>query len=116
MIRKKDINEINSKIDALSGPVMRKAVAYEREHDFLKEININIAKCSVVFDEKSIRYAVKIEYDFAPTMLYIEDDGEAALNERFRAMNELRLIPTNQLDQVQLAIERAKKLNAGGIE
>ena len=49
-------------------------------------------------------------------MLYIEDDGEAALNERFRAMNELRLIPTNQLDQVQLAIERAKKLNAGGIE
>ena len=50
MIRKKDINEINSKIDALSGPVMRKAVAYEREHDFLKEIKVNIAKCSVVFD------------------------------------------------------------------
>ena len=116
MIRKKDINEINSKIDALSGPVMRKAVAYEREHGFLKEINVNIAKRTEEIDEKSIRYAVKIEYDFAPTMLYIEDDGEAALNERFRAMNELRLIPTNQLDQVQLAIERAKKLNAGGIE
>lgn len=116
MIRKKDINEINSKLDALSGQVIKKATAYDREHDFLKEIKVNIAKCSVIFDEKSIRYAVKIEYDFAPTILYIEDDGEATLNERLRAMNELRLIPTNQLDQIQFAIERAKKLNAGGTE
>lgn len=114
MVRKKDIKELNDKIDAISGTIIKKATAYDKDHDFLKEITVNVEKCNVFFDEKSLRYAIKIEYKIPPTVLYVDDNGETSFNSQLKAMNELKLIPINQLDSVINAIEKAKKMNQEG--
>lgn len=114
MIRKKDINGINSKLDSITGAMSKKAEAYDKEHKYLKDVKINIDKAYAFFDEKTLRYVVKIDYNVMPTTLYIDDDGEAIVNNRFRAMNELNLIPLEDLQKVSKAISNAAKLNKGG--
>lgn len=114
MVRKKDIKQINDKIDAISGTIMRKATAYDRDHDFLKEITVNVEKCNIFFDEISLRYAIKIEYGISPTVIYVDDNGETSFNPKLKALNELKLIPIEQLDNIIHAIERVKKMNQEG--
>lgn len=114
MVRKKDINEINSKLDAISGTILEKANKYDREHSYLSDVDIRVAKAYAFFDEKTFRYAVKIELSVAPITLYVEDNGECAFNPRLKAMNELGLIPISDLDIVSNAIAGAIKKNSGG--
>lgn len=114
MIRKKDITEISSKIDALSGEVMSKANRYDREHGYLQDVDIRVEKAFAFFDESTLRHAVKIEFRVNPIVLYIEDNGECTFNPRLKAMNELGLIPISDLDIVSNAIAKAKRENSGG--
>lgn len=114
MIRKKDIQAIDNKLDRLSSSVMEKATKYDREHDFLKQIDIRIDKAYAYFDETSLRYVVKIAYSIPETIIYVEDNGECVLNPRFKAMNELKLIPISELDKVANAINKVIELNSGG--
>lgn len=114
MIRKKDIQAIDSKLDRLSESVIRKATKYDREHDFLEQIDIHVNKAYAYFDETSLRHVVKITYSIPETIIYVEDDGECVLNPRFKAMNELKLIPISDLDKVANAINKVKELNSGG--
>jgi hypothetical protein len=117
MIRKKDIQQINntvqqieSKVDTLTSKTMWKAQEYDRLMNALKCVKINIAKAYATFDEESMRYVVKIDYNVPQAVLYIADDGETELNSRFKAMNDLKLIPLDDLAKVQDAINKAIKL------
>lgn len=114
MIRKKDLDNINARLDAISGSVMDKASKYSRQQELLKQFNIRVDKAYACFDERSLRFAVKIELKVPTITLYIDDDGESEFNPRFSAINELRLIPIEDLDIVAAAIEKAKKENAQG--
>lgn len=118
MIRKKDIQQINNtvqqiedKVDTLTSTTMWKAREYDKLVEALKSVSINVGKCYATFDENTMRYVVKIDYNVPQTVLYISDSGEAEFNTRFRAMNDLNLIPLNDLDAVKNAIDKAKKLN-----
>lgn len=117
MIRKKDIQQINntvqeieSKVDILTAKTMWKAQEYDKLMNALKCVKINVAKAYATFDEESMRYVVKIDYNVPQTVLYIADDGETELNSRFKAMNDLKLIPLDDLGKVQEAINKAIKL------
>lgn len=111
MIRKKDFQQLNNKIDELTSTTMRKAREYDKLNEALKNITINVKKVYAAFDESTMRYVVKIDYNVPQSVLYIADDGEAEFNSRFKAMNDLRLIPLDDLDNVRNAIEKAIKLN-----
>lgn len=113
MIRKRDIQEIHNKLDTITDTTSRKALAYDREQEYLGEVQIRVEKAYASFDEKAMRYSVKIEYKVQPTVLYIDDDGEPTLNTRFRAMNKLNLIPLSDLDLIMEAVNKAKNLNGG---
>lgn len=118
MIRKKDIQQINntvqeieSKVDILTAKTMWKAQEYDRLINALKCVKINVAKAYATFDENTMRSVVKIEYSVPQTVLYVSDDGETELNSRFKAMNDLKLIPIDNLEVVQQAIIKAIKSN-----
>lgn len=111
MIRKKDIQQINDKIDNITQLTLVKANAHDRLRDALKRVRINVNKAYATFDENTLRYAVKIDYSVPQTVLYIGDDGEAEYNDRFKAMNELGIIPIEDLNLVVAAIEKAKNIN-----
>ena len=44
MIRKKDLDNINARLDAISGSVMDKASKYSRQQELLKQFNIRVDK------------------------------------------------------------------------
>lgn len=113
MVRKKDVEQIKDKLDSITGAALQKAIAYDTEQQYLKDIVVNVDRAIPLFDEKTFRYVVKITYKVEPTILYVDDDGEATLNNRFRAMNELNLIPLNDLQTISNAISRANTLNGG---
>lgn len=116
MIRKKDIDDINARLDAISGSVMDKASKYSHQQELIDQLNsaIRVDKAYACFDERSLRFAVKVELKVPTITIYIDDDGECEFNQRFAAMNKLFLIPLSDLEIVSAAMEKAKKENAQG--
>lgn len=111
MIRKKDIQQINDKLDNFTSSIVRKANNYDKIMESLKSVIINVERAYATFDETSMRYVVKIDYSVPQSILYIGDDGEAELNTRFKAMNDLDLIPIDDLSRVVSAMLKANEEN-----
>lgn len=81
---------------------------FDKYSEYLSNVKLNVSKVNLLFDKNDASYAVKVEYDVPPVILYIDGDGKTITNERFKSMNLLGLTSLSDLSKIQEAIDQAK--------
>lgn len=107
----KDIKEIKEKLDSLSTTIIDKAQKYDEIQEMLKSLKFRVAKTYATWDDKRMQFVVKVEYQIPSVTLIVDEDGSAMLNDRFKAINTLNLIPFEDMEKVAVAIGKAHSQN-----
>ena len=100
---KKEISEINEKLDKLiSSGIFKKAERCDFLEQNLKNIKLKVSRIKPVLFENNM--GVTIEYEIAPVTIYL--DGENVYpNETFKSINFLDLISYEDMNKIQKKIE-----------
>lgn len=112
---RKDVKEIKKKVDALSKDILNKMLELENLKQQIECIGFRVGKTYATWDDKRLAYVVKIEYNMPTVTLILDENGEAMINDRFRAINMLGLIPIEDQDRIinQLGVAKRKNSNGG---
>lgn len=108
---KQDVKKVTSTVDSLTAETIEKAKKYDEMKEYLSNIKFSVDKINLILDKSDFVYAVKIEYKIPPVTIFVDSDGQQAVNQRFKSINMLDLISFDDMQKITKKIEEAKNKN-----
>lgn len=109
---KSNICELKNTFDEIMGDALKKSKKYDEISSYLSNIQLDVARVDLVFNQETAKYGVKIAYSVKPIELYFDSTiNDFATNEVFKSINMLNLISVDDMAKIVNKVNFARDRN-----